>query len=92
MKPFEAGNENRDDPLLNSEDREEREAQEKDIDENGERGGDDEDGFVEMLQTMSEEEREQWEVEVEPVRRALWKVSLFALFISEAHRPGGLCA
>ena len=47
----------------------------KDIEENGEKERDDVEGFVEVLQEMSEEEREQWEKDVKPVRTALFKVS-----------------
>ncbi|KAE9384083.1 hypothetical protein BT96DRAFT_755232, partial [Gymnopus androsaceus JB14] len=45
----------------------------KDIEENGEKERDDVEGFVEVLQEMSEEEREQWEKDVKPVRTALFK-------------------
>ena len=47
----------------------------KDIEENGDKEKDDVEGFVEVLQEMTEEEREQWKQDVEPVRMALFKVS-----------------
>lgn len=47
----------------------------KDIEENGDKGVDDVEGFVEVLLEMTEEEWEQWKEEVEPVRMALFKVS-----------------
>lgn len=47
----------------------------RDIEENGNQGADNVDGFVEVLQEMTEAEREQWKEDVEPVRTALFKVS-----------------
>lgn len=40
---------------------------------------DDTEGFVEVLEDMSDEEREKWQTEVEPVRMALFKVSCYHL-------------
>lgn len=48
----------------------------RDIEENGNQEGDDVDGFVEVLQEMTVEEREKWEEDVEPLKMALFKVSL----------------
>lgn len=48
----------------------------RDIKENGEKGADDVEGFVKVLNEMMEEEREQWKEDIEPVRMALFKVSL----------------
>lgn len=39
---------------------------------------DDTEGFIEVLQEMSDEEREQWERDVEPVKMALFKVCKYA--------------
>lgn len=47
----------------------------KDIEENGDKEKDDVEGFVEVLDEMTEEEREQWHADVEPVKTALYKVS-----------------
>lgn len=47
----------------------------RDIEANGEQEKDDEEGFVEVLNEMSEAEREQWNKDVQPVRNALNKVS-----------------
>jgi hypothetical protein len=48
-----------------------------------EEGDDDDDdnteGFVEVLQDMTVEEREQWQTEVEPVRTVLFKVSMLSV-------------
>ncbi|KAJ3832394.1 hypothetical protein F5878DRAFT_548248 [Lentinula raphanica] len=45
----------------------------KDLEENGDREKDDVEGFVAVLDEMSEEERERWHREVAPVKSALYK-------------------
>ncbi|KAE9384375.1 hypothetical protein BT96DRAFT_778246, partial [Gymnopus androsaceus JB14] len=44
-----------------------------DIEENGDKEKDDVEGFVAVLDEMTEEEREQWHADVEPVKTALYK-------------------
>ncbi|KIK64042.1 hypothetical protein GYMLUDRAFT_57075 [Collybiopsis luxurians FD-317 M1] len=45
----------------------------KDIEENGNKAKDDIEGFVEVLEEMTDAEREKWDKEVEPVKNALYK-------------------
>lgn len=52
----------------------ELEAAVRDLEENGERGEDDEEGFQAVVDRMSVAERQNWLEEVEPVRKALFKV------------------
>lgn len=75
VKPATGGGESQ--PLLSPEDigLDELYNELRDIEENGDKGTDDVDGFVEVLQEMTEEEREKWKEDVEPVRTALFKVS-----------------
>ncbi|KAF9064512.1 hypothetical protein BDP27DRAFT_1230402, partial [Rhodocollybia butyracea] len=47
----------------------------QDIKENGNKDKDDVEGFVEVLNEMTEQEREQWHENVKPVKTALYKVS-----------------
>lgn len=58
---------------------EELQAELKDLEENGEQEKDDLEGFVDVLQEMSEEEREEWYHAVKPIRGALIKVHTFGL-------------
>jgi len=58
--------------------REELEAELKDLEENGVQDDDDDDGFVDVVAAMSEEERDEWEVAVTPVRNALTKVRVYS--------------
>lgn len=46
----------------------------RDIEENGDLDKDDMEGFVEVLKEMTDEEREKWNQNVEPVRTTLFKV------------------
>lgn len=55
---------------------EELRAELKDLEENGEQSADDLQGFVNVLDEMSEEERQEWQESVRPVRGALIKVCL----------------
>ncbi|KAJ3713777.1 hypothetical protein C8R42DRAFT_592237, partial [Lentinula raphanica] len=54
------------------------------LEENGDVDRDNIEGFVEVLNEMSEEEREEWDRNVAPVKSTLYKVSW--------HRVHGLCA
>lgn len=54
---------------------EELRAELRDLEENGAQERDDLEGFVEVLDEMTEEEREEWNEAVQPLRSALVKVS-----------------
>lgn len=54
---------------------EELQAELKDLEENGEQTQDDLEGFVDVLKEMTEEEREEWNDGIQPIRGALIKVS-----------------
>ena len=54
---------------------EELRAELRDLEENGDQGTDDLEGFVEVLNEMTEDEREEWNEAVQPLRSALVKVS-----------------
>ena len=49
-------------------------AQLKDIEENGEQGKDNVEGFVNVLEEMTEAEQDEWRAKIEPVKQALYKV------------------
>lgn len=53
---------------------EELRAQLNDIEANGVQDEDDDEGFIDMVAEMTEEERAEWEESVEPIREALRKV------------------
>lgn len=55
---------------------EELQAELKDLENNGEQTQDDLEGFVDVLNEMTEEEREEWNESVKPIRSALIKVRL----------------
>ena len=46
----------------------------RDLAENGEKEADDVEGFVDVLDEMTDAEKEEWHADVEPVRKALYKV------------------
>ncbi|KAE9388324.1 hypothetical protein BT96DRAFT_784989, partial [Gymnopus androsaceus JB14] len=52
---------------------EELQAELKDLEENGEQTRDDLEGFVDVLNEMTEEERQEWNAGVKPIRGALIK-------------------
>ncbi|KAJ3720706.1 hypothetical protein C8R42DRAFT_582626, partial [Lentinula raphanica] len=53
---------------------EELNAELRDLEENGDENRDNEEGFVAVLEEMTEEEREKWVRAVEPVKSMLYKV------------------
>lgn len=69
LRPFEPKNAQAGDAEV-----EELRAQLKDLEENGVLDADDNDGFVDVIEEMTDEEREEWEASVEPIRTALTKV------------------
>lgn len=71
------GNEGGEDGLESGFGMEELEAELQDLEENGVTDGDNVEGFVDVLNEMTDVEREEWVEAVMPVRKALVKVSQF---------------